>query len=261
MTAYDTRAMQPYGVELHGDGDGDPFAVDPDWLAATATARRLVLLRGFRRLETGAFVELAQRLGPLLAWNFGHVLELRIHAEPKNYLFTKGNVPYHWDGAFAATVPRFQIFQCLRSEGSGGETTFCDTVALLAQASADELRRWRGLQITYQTEQHAHYGGTVTAPLVSAHPITGEPTLRFAEPLNEGSVPLNPLELRIADHSASAQHEFLQSFIPRLYEPPFYYEHAWRSGDLLITDNHALLHGRTTLGANVDRHLQRIHVI
>jgi alpha-ketoglutarate-dependent taurine dioxygenase len=255
------QAMTLYGLELHAGGHDDPSSLDADWIAATAIEHRLVLLRGFRQLSKDELVAFAQRLGTLLEWNFGRVLDLQIHPEPKNYLFTEGNVPYHWDGAFAEVVPRFQVFQCLHTDGDGGETTFCDTVDLLKTASADEVSRWRQITISYQTEKQAHYGGEIKRPLISPHPITGEPTIRFAEPLNEQSIKLNPLYLEIEGHSPAAQQEFLAAFIPRLYQAPFYYEHRWQRGDLLVTDNHALLHGRTQMGGNVKRHLQRVHVI
>jgi alpha-ketoglutarate-dependent taurine dioxygenase len=170
-------------------------------------------------------------------------------------------VPFHWDGAFAEVVPRFQVFQCLQTAGAGGETTFCDTVDLLKSASAETVGRWRQITISYQTDKQAHYGGQIKRPLISPHPITGEPTIRFAEPLNEQSINLNPLSLEIEGHSAEAQQQFLDGFIPRLYEAPFYYEHRWQPGDFLITDNHALLHGRTQISDNIARHLQRVHVI
>jgi alpha-ketoglutarate-dependent taurine dioxygenase len=251
---YETQAMTPYGLELHAGGHDEASSLDADWIAATTLEHRLLLLRGFRQLAKDELVV-------LLEWNFGHVLELQIHPEPKNYLFTEGNVPYHWDGAFAEVVPRFQVFQCLETDGDGGETTFCDTIDLLKAASVDEVSRWRQINISYQTEKQAHYGGEIKRPLVSPHPVTGEPTIRFAEPLNEQSVKLNPLYVQIEGYSATAQQDFLASFIPRLYQPPFYYEHRWQRGDLLITDNHALLHGRTPLSRNVKRRLQRVHVI
>lgn len=261
LPPYEMRAMVPYGLELHAGGQADPSSLEPGWIAATAIERRLLLLRGFRHLTQDELVAFAQRLGSLLAWNFGHVLDLRIHPEPKNYLFTEGNVPYHWDGAFAEVVPRFQVFQCLHTEGEGGETTFCNTIELLKRASTEDVSRWRQINISYQTEKQAHYGGEIKRPLISPHPVTGEPTIRFAEPLNEQSIKLNPLYLEIEGHSPQAQQAFLDGFIPRLYQAPFYYEHRWRAGDLLITDNHALLHGRTQMSGNLKRHLQRVHVI
>src|SRR5262249_24882874 len=111
---HEQQAMTPYGLELGGGGQDDPLLLAPDWIAAVTIERRLLLLRGFRRLAQDELVAFARRLGALLEWNFGHVLDLRLHPEPQNYLFTEGNVPFHWDGAFAEVVPRFEVFQCLR---------------------------------------------------------------------------------------------------------------------------------------------------
>jgi alpha-ketoglutarate-dependent taurine dioxygenase len=258
---YETKPFTPFGVELHPHDSADLFSLDAAWIARTTIDQRLLLLRGFESLAQQDFVKFAQRLGDLLEWNFGYVLDLRIHSEPKNYLFTEGNVPYHWDGAFAKVVPRFQVFQCLEASGEGGETTFCDTTALLAQAAPEDVKLWSGISISYQTDKKAHYGGSIKQALIGSHPITGAPTIRFAEPLNEESIKLNPLFVEIEGYTSTEQEEFLASFIPRLYKAPFYHEHRWQKGDLLVTDNHALLHGRTSINKNIDRHLQRIHVI
>lgn len=258
---HESREIVPFGLAVHAGHEKDAHTLDPDWLVKRTLEHRLLLLRGFGRLDRDGLTAFCQRMGKLLRWNFGEVMELQVHADPKNYLFTEGNVPYHWDGAFAELVPRFQVFQCLESSGDGGLTTFCDTVKLLEQASPAELDTWRKLTIAYRTDKVAHYGGEIEQPLVDRHPLTGAATIRFAEPLNEQSIKLNPLDVRILNYSDAEQARFLETFIPRLYAPPFYYEHQWQVGDLLITDNHALLHGRTVMGANVQRHLQRVHVI
>ncbi|MBJ7309593.1 TauD/TfdA family dioxygenase [Rugamonas sp. CCM 8940] len=257
----ETAPIEPYGLLAQAGAGRDALQLDADWLAETTLEHRLLLLRGFDRLDQAGLTAFCARLGKLLSWNFGEVLDLRVHAEPKNYLFTEGNVPYHWDGAFAEVVPRFQVFQCLQSDGDGGQTTFCDTVGLLQRAAPAELDAWRQLTLAYRTDQLAHYGGAIERRLIDVHPLTGAPTIRFAEPLNEQSIKLNPLEVRLLGHSEDEQRRFLDDFIPRLYAAPFYYQHQWRAGDLLLTDNHALLHGRTVMGANVKRHLQRVHVI
>ena len=224
---------------------------------------RLIVLRGFSPLESDELSSYCQRWGKLLTWNFGTVLDLVVHQNPENYLFTNGNVPFHWDGAFAEAVPRFLFFQCLKAPeaGSGGESLFCDTTRVLENISSERREVWQKTEITYRTQKVAHYGGDITEPLVSKHPITSSPTLRFAEPLNEESVNLNPLFLEISGIPPEEHEEFLSDLIKNIYHPQNCFAHKWEEGDFLIADNHALLHGRNPFLADSSRHLQRVHIL
>ena len=268
---YALAPLTPYGVTITPDAAPasavPPSAISIDWLKAEVAKNKIVVLRGFQSLEKDDFVNFAKSLGPLLEWNFGFVLELTEHQDPKNYLFSKGNVPYHWDGAFAAQVPAYQVFQCLEAPdpGTGGETVFCDTLAVLDRADPAERAEWERMEIVYRTEKKAHYGGEKRQPLIDRHPLTGEKTIRFAEPLNEESIKLNPLFLEIYRDgnqlSDAASADFLNGFIPRLYGEPVVFRQSWNDGDFVITDNHALLHGRDPYHRSSRRYIQRIHVI
>lgn len=93
-----------------------------------ATHHKIVLLRGFKPLERDALLNYCQSQAQLLSWDFGPVMEMKVDKQPKNYLFTEGDVPLHWDGAFHQE-PRFLFFNCLQAPkvGSGGETIFVNT--------------------------------------------------------------------------------------------------------------------------------------
>jgi alpha-ketoglutarate-dependent taurine dioxygenase len=226
-------------------------------------AQRLVVLRGFRPLDRADLAAYCRRWGDLLVWNFGVILDLVVHDAPKNYLFTAGNVPYHWDGAFAEAVPSWQLFQCLQAPlaGRGGETLFCDTTRLWNEATPEQRARWQGVSITYTTEKVAHYGGRVTAGLVGKHPATGAATLRYAEPPDGETAPLNPLGLEVHGLSAEEASALLGELRALLYDPRYCYAHAWQDGDFLLADNHALLHGRRPFSTHSPRHIQRVHVL
>ncbi len=190
--------LAPYGVVLDGGGGADVTALDPARLERLALEHRVVVLRGFAPLERDGFEAFGRRFGALLEWNFGFVLDLVVHDTPSNYLFTRGNVPYHWDGAFAEVVPRHQLFQCREAPAPGsGETTFCDTVRVVERATPAQRAAWARIAIEYRTDKQAHYGGEIRRPLLQPHPLTGATTIRFAEPLNDESVQLNPLFLQI----------------------------------------------------------------
>jgi alpha-ketoglutarate-dependent taurine dioxygenase len=254
----------PFGVTLTAERAGQSVTDLPvDRLRELVRRHRLLLLRGFAALAGESLPDYCRQWGPLLEWPFGTVLELEVHAAPKNYLFTPGSVPYHWDGAFAAVVPSFQVFQCLRAPlpGTGGETLFCETNSLLRALPAAVRERWEGVEITYSSEKVAHYGGRITAPLVDRHPHTGEPVLRFAEPPDADTAPLNPLSLEVSGMGTEATAALVEELRRWLYDPRWTCAHQWQDGDFLIADNHALLHARRPFRAHSPRHLQRVHVL
>ena len=123
--------------------DNDLYNCDVTDLINFAQRKYVLVLNNFNPLNKSEFIGLASKFGELLEWKFGYVLELEIKENTENYLFTSGNVPYHWDGAFAEKVPRFLFFQCLHAKGSGGESTFCDTSKVLELASAAQRKLWK----------------------------------------------------------------------------------------------------------------------
>lgn len=249
--------LQPFGLKLEGQGRLAQIPVDE--LRQLVEEHRLVVLRGFEPLERDAFVAYARTWGPLLEWNFGEVLELEVADDPKNYLFTTGDVPLHWDGAFAEQEPQFQLFQCRQAPlaGTGGETVFCESMQPIARASEEQRQRWQRISITYKTDKLAHYGGEITSPLITPHPKNGSPRLRFAEPPGPETADLNPLHLEID----GGDENLIEEMRALLYSSENCYQHAWQDGDYLLADNFALLHGRRPFSAHSPRHIQRIHLL
>jgi alpha-ketoglutarate-dependent taurine dioxygenase len=168
-----------------------------------------------------------------------------------NYLFSDEAVPFHWDGAFYKE-PKLLLFYCLESEGNGGETTFVDTTALWNSLTETEKEECRNVTLTYSTEKKAHYGGTITVPLVQKHPLTGETILRLAEKVETEK---NPVTLTIA----GAGENFYERMTKKMNE--FSFAHQWKKGDLLLVDNFRYLHGRRPLGSNMKRSFKRIQIL
>ncbi|MFZ4714658.1 MAG: TauD/TfdA dioxygenase family protein [Bacteriovoracaceae bacterium] len=188
----------------------------------------------------------------ILEWNFGKVMSMKYVQNHPNYLFSQEPVPFHWDGAFFKE-PSFLLFYCVSSEGEGGETLFSNTERLAKTLSKDEIQSLRETTMTYKTEKLAHYGGEVTFPALTTHPVKGTNILRIAEEVKSEK---NPVELNIKGNS-----ELIRKLQQRLYEPQFCYAHQWKKGDLLLADNFSLLHGRLALGLNETREFKRIQIM
>lgn len=254
--------MRPFGKIVQAEQGADVRRLPPDLLRRWTVESKVVVMRGFDLLDKEQLVDYCSNWGEILTWDFGAVLDLVIHDDPSNYLFSRGDVPFHWDGAFARATPSFFLFQCVSAPpaGSGGETVFCDTAEVVRRASADVRRRWESASITYRTDKVAHYGGQVTQPLLATHPVTGATTIRYAEPLDPERY-LNPLFLTVSGIPAHEAGPFMADLRERLHDPEVCYHHEWRDGDIVIVDNHALVHGRNAFRGDPSRHLQRIQVI
>lgn len=253
--------LKPFGIQLSTQRQlSFTHFINGEELKELARKYQLVLLRGFVALEKNAMLEYAQTFGPLLAWEFGHVLEMCVREKPDNYLFTHGPVPFHWDGVFHQ-APSFLLFNCIEAPASncGGETLFTDTHRIWQESNRVEREVWKKIKITYQTEKIAHYGGCKTEPLVQRHPQTKKPILRFAEPVPRTM--LNPVSLTIKDYPKSKSQQLIKMIAKRCYDKNNCYRHAWQKNDFLIADNHALLHARLAFTKFQPRHLRRIQVL
>lgn len=254
--------LAPFGLLVDaGDEPVDLRQLPPAIVADLTVGHRVLVLRGFPLLDIDDLVAYCEEWGDVLSWNFGKVLDLVVQDDPKNYLFTRGAVPYHWDGAFAAATPDYFLFQCRRAPGgAGGQTIFCDTTQAIRTLPPSQLAAWSDVRVTYRTDKEAHYGGDVTWRLVSTHPRTGERILRYAEPLPEKEF-LNPLFVEFDGIAEGAARRLQDDLRDLLYRPEFCYEHDWRDGDIVVVDNHALLHGRRPFLGDASRWLQRIQII
>lgn len=268
MTTIDSAALrrtvqQPFGLVVEApDGHADLRDLAPQTLADWTEEHHVLVLRGFTLLDKPDLIAYCEAWGEILMWDFGAVLDLVIQDDPQNYLFTRGEVPFHWDGAFARVDPRFFLFQCIQApaEGGGGETVFSDTTRVVAEADPDTVRRWGSLSVAYRTEKLAHYGGEIIKPLLSTHPSTGATTIRYAEPLPADRF-LNPLSVRVEGVAAEEQEQFVTELAELLHRDDHCYAHQWRTGDIVVADNHALVHGRNAFSGDASRVLQRIQVI
>ncbi|GGF28495.1 TauD/TfdA family dioxygenase [Hymenobacter cavernae] len=260
MSAYTLEPQVPFGLLVWAATPSQTIASIPaaqimEWIRA----HRILIFREFELFDKAQFARYAQQLGEPLQWPFGVINELLVKPDAKNYLYTPSAVPLHWDGAFVGRIPYLIFFQCLkapRPEDRGG-TTFADTGRALARATAAQRTRWERATLRYQTEKVVHYGGTITQRLVQAHPVTGEPTLRFAEPVHD----LNPVRVDVLDVAPTEQAALIAELQAALYAPEVFYVHTWQDHDLVLADNHVLLHGREAFLNPNERHIQRINLL
>ncbi|MBO2009888.1 TauD/TfdA family dioxygenase [Hymenobacter negativus] len=260
MSTYTLEPQTPFGLIIRASQSGHTIAgFGREQIEGWVREHRILIFRGFELFDKTEFALYAQQLGEPLQWPFGAINELKVKVDAKNYLYTPSAVPLHWDGAFVGKIPYLIFFQCLkapRAEDRGG-TTFADTARTLVRATPEQRQRWEQATLRYRTEKIVHYGGTITQRLTQAHPVTGEATLRFAEPVHD----LNPVSVEVLDATPAAQADLIRELQTALYAPEVFYTHTWQDNDIVLADNHVLLHGRDAFLNPNERHIQRINLL
>jgi alpha-ketoglutarate-dependent taurine dioxygenase len=106
-----------------------------------------------------------------------------------------------------------------------------------------------------------YYDSTAVSPVVAAHPVTGEPVIRYNEPVAPDDEFINHPDLEFTGIPAERLGEFHRGLGEALRAPEHVYTHRWRTGDLVVADNYTLLHGREAFVSRAPRHLRRVHVL
>lgn len=258
MIKIETETTKPFGLIAHVPTGTDFLELDPETLHAWVREHRVLVIRGLKSFPKRDMPRAARQLGPLLAWKFGAINELVPDKDAKNYLYTNREVPLHWDGAFFGKVPCYLFFHCLEApDVDGGETIFVDTTLVWGAADDETRDRWRSLTFVYETDKVAHYGGRFESRVVSQHPTTHETVIRFAEPVDD----LNPVTVHAKDLGPLDSAKMITELRHALAQQHAVLEHAWEKGDVVIADNHSLLHGRAAFEGGERRHIRRINIL
>lgn len=261
--SYAAVAMKPFGAlvqPLHEVGHVSDLPVAE--VRELARKHHLVLLRGFSTFTTAEeFADYCSRFGEISLWPFGKVLELVEQENPADHIFDNNYVPLHWDGMYRPQVPEFQMFHCLSAPqgNQGGRTTFSNTAVALARALPADREIWDRVTGVYRRKMEFYDSETV-APIVTKHPVKGIPVIRYNEPPREGDAGFVNHPTLAFDGVADAT-DFHRGLRAALYAPESFYAHAWQTGDIVISDNYTLLHGREAFTSGAPRHLRRVHVL
>lgn len=262
--AFDIFSLKPFGVVLESKNNDSIKDLDIEKLRELFLENQLVLLRGFKTFNGAEeFAQYCELWGEISIWPFGKVLELVEHKNPKDHIFDSSYVPMHWDGMYRPQIPEYQIFHCVQAplQGQGGRTTFSNTVLALQNASSETKELWNKVTGIYQ-RQMEFYDSKTVSPIITRHPYRDFSVIRYNEPPTpEKGHFVNPsnLEFRgIEPEQLDAFHRGLQQ---ALYHPLHFYAHEWKNGDVVITDNFSLLHGREAYESRSPRHLQRVQVL
>ncbi|KAH9905169.1 putative pyoverdine/dityrosine biosynthesis protein [Xylariomycetidae sp. FL2044] len=252
--------------------------VDAQKVRKLAEISSPVVLRGFAKTgDRNRFVEKSEEFGTPLPWKFGLVLEVKDRGADTrglNNVLSAEWMPFHYDGLFktekrtledgseelVSVPPRFQFFTAVTaSPKDTGFTLFSSSSVVFRHLPKhlplDYLRR-----LTWSVSTSS-FNSTVlrNIPLVTDHPTTGAPCLRYHEPWPETKTKFEATNVKIENASAIEGAAVCEALDSLLHDRRVSYWHAWEKGDLLISDNVLAMHTRSDFTAGCDRELWRIH--
>lgn len=259
------KPLAPFGIMLEPEyPNNDIRQFDRKKLLALFNQNQLIVLRGFRTFQTAEeFSNYCELWGEISIWPFGNVLELIEQKNPTDHIFDHNYVPLHWDGMYRPQVPEFQIFHCVSAphDDQGGRTTFSHTHLVFERATEEDRALWSRVTGVYSRKMEFYHSQTV-APIITKHPVRGFPVIRFCEPPHKNDTTfINHPQFAFKGLMENEIKDFQQNLSKALREPENFYAHAWQTGDIVIADNHTLLHGREAFMSGAPRHLRRVHVL
>ncbi len=264
-TAAKLKYLSPFGALLEASESGQSVCdLEIDSLRSLFDENHLLVIRGFKDFSSRQdLVDYCRLWGEISLWPFGEVLELVERQNPEDHIFDHNYVPLHWDGMYRPQVPEIQIFHCVRAPGKemGGETTFSNTELVLKNASIAEKDLWSRVTGIYERKME-YYESKTIAPVIAEHPTKGFPVIRYCEPPKDNDQSfVNHPNFEIRGISEVEVPQFMHGLRSALYAPANFYAHKWQTGDVVISDNYTLLHGRNAFTSGEPRHLRRVHVL
>ncbi len=167
--------------------------------------------------------------------------------------FVRGGFGWHTDGTAACHVDAATFLYAVEVPREGGDTLLCSTATAYENIDPELRQRLAGLRMLssfhahndplHETDPESFVPLTPTEraalppvwhDVVQTHPVTGRKVLYMN---------FDPLEFDGADLSQGKA--LLQAALEVATREDLVYRHRWTPGDLLIWDNHAMLHSGT----------------
>ncbi|KAI8633964.1 Clavaminate synthase-like protein [Xylariaceae sp. FL1651] len=233
-----------------------------------------VVLRGFANTkDRRTYIAKAYDLGDVFMWkSLVTVVKDASSNNPRsNVAFTAEAMPMHYDGIFKVVTvkdeetgaekkvsdpPRMQYFVSQSVAQPGDGYTLFASSDLFARylPQAYPIEKLEKLRWTCNSYGHYHHF-LEDIPLVVRHPTRDTPCLRWHEPWPKWRSPFHHATIKIDNGS--------QNIIPLvdslLYDYRVCLRFSWEEGDVLVSDNVAMLHTRSSFNAARPRELWRIH--
>jgi gamma-butyrobetaine hydroxylase len=210
----------------------------------------IVLLRNVPQLD-GKLLEVAHRIGPVRASNFGEYYDVVSKPKPNASAYTAMGLELHTDLANWRSPPDVQLLFCLKNSVRGGESVFADGFRV-AEDLREMDRKAFQLLSTHAIEYRFHDESCdirTAAPVIELDREGRLARIRFNNWLRG--------VLEMPESLVVPMYEALGKFWRMLRDPKYRLNLRLEAGDLISYNNNRVLHGRAPFDdTSGERHLQ-----
>jgi gamma-butyrobetaine dioxygenase len=189
-------------------------------------------------------VNFANSIGSIRPTNFGEFFNVRSVPNPNDLAYTSLALSPHTDNPYRKPVPCIQLLHCIENEVSGGFSTLVDGFKV-----AKHLRKNNPKYFEILTKTKVKFKFTDKdvvlenmGELIELDEQNNFKQIRFSTRLDY--VP--PLEKDHLDIYYKARNEISNLYNSKIFRIEF----KLMPGDIMMMDNHRLLHGRTAYNSN-----------
>jgi len=189
-------------------------------------------------------VNFANSIGSIRRTNFGEFFNVKSKPNPNDLAYTSLPLAPHTDNPYRNPVPCIQMLHCIENEVSGGLSTLVDGYTVTEKLKKDFPEYYKILSEVKVRFQFIDESVVLEdwAEMIQLDENNDFKQVRFSPRLD--FVPLMEKEKLDLYYAARKK-------ISELYNSEnFRIEFKLQPGDLLMMDNHRLLHGRTTFDTN-----------
>ncbi len=211
----------------------------------------------FKKVPTknNFIVNFANSVGSIRRTNFGEFFDVKSKPNPNDLAYTSLPLAPHTDNPYRNPVPCIQMLHCIENKVSGGLSTLVDGYTVTQRLKKDFPNYYKILteiKVRFQFIDQSVFLED-WAEMIQLDESENFKQVRFSPRLD--FVPLMDKEKLELYYSARKK-------ISELYNSDKYrIEFKLSPGDLLMMDNHRLLHGRTKYDANEgNRFLQGCYI-
>ncbi len=234
--------------------------IGPDAIRAKREALTAFFELGFFVLsntpaEPGALHEITSHFGRISPTNFGSLFDVRTEPIAVDLAYTPVALSAHTDQPYRAPVPGIQFLHTIVNDAPGGASTMVDGMAAVdALAAADpeahDLLCSLPIEFRYDIGSDVKVG---RAPLIQRRLDGSLRQFRFSPRLD-----FAPL---IDADTLDVYYRGRRWLAEALNDPDRQIEYRMSAGEVLVVDNHRVLHGRTSFDpTRGNRHLQGCYI-
>jgi len=165
---------------------------------------------------------------------------------------------FHSDTSYVERPPSFTLLVGVEIPASGGETVFVDQFAAWERAPASLRRALAGvefLHVASRVADPAAAGAGAWHPVLRRHPDIDRAALYVSA--RERLTAARRFGASLSEHEAA---ELIDAACEQACSGAEIKRHAWRAGDLLLTDNRSTLHAADHSAVDGMRTLHRVMV-